>query len=158
RLRQPSTQQSVVPDASSRQQAPAAMRPFLNAYPVANGGAAGAGVAQFNAGYSNPSTLDAASIRLDHTIGSKLNLFGRYNYSPSDSDQRAPVVPSPVLSMTQSLSSAVHTGTLGLTQIITPRIGNELRANYSNHRVGTAFALDSFGGAAPLPDSLMFPP
>src|SRR5206468_3105713 len=38
RLRQPSTQQSVVPDASSRQQAPAAMRPYLNVYPIANGG------------------------------------------------------------------------------------------------------------------------
>src|SRR5438876_8814671 len=82
RLRQPSTQQSVVPDAASRQQAPAAMRLYLNAFPMANGAALGAGLAQFNSGYSNPSTLDASSIRLDHTINSKLNLFGRYNYSP----------------------------------------------------------------------------
>src|SRR5262249_9037501 len=36
RLRQPSTQQSSVPDAASRQQAPDAMRPYLNAFPVAN--------------------------------------------------------------------------------------------------------------------------
>ena len=35
RLRQPSTQQTVVPDAASRQQAPAAMRPYLNAFPIA---------------------------------------------------------------------------------------------------------------------------
>src|SRR5260370_628677 len=35
RLRQPASQQSVVPDATSRQQAPAAMRPYLNAYPIA---------------------------------------------------------------------------------------------------------------------------
>ena len=158
RLRQPSTQQSVVPDAASRQQAPAAMRPFLNAYPLPNGASAGPGVAQFNAGYSNPSTLDAASIRLDHAISSKLNLFARYNYSPSDLAQRAPAIATPVLSLTESLSSTVQTGTAGLTEVLTPEIGNELRANYSNHKVGTTFALDSFGGAVPLPDSLMFPP
>src|SRR5262249_31110798 len=89
RLRQPFTQQTVGPDAASRQQAPAGVRPFLNAYPVANGPAAGPGLAQFNASYSNPSSLDAYSIRVDHLLSSKLALFGRYNYSPSDLDQRA---------------------------------------------------------------------
>src|SRR5882672_11109882 len=49
RLRQPATQQTVVPDAASRLQAPASMQPFLNAYPVANGPQAGTGLAQFNA-------------------------------------------------------------------------------------------------------------
>src|SRR6266487_4602449 len=62
RLRQPSTQQTAVPDAAARQQAPASILPYLNAYPVANGIGLGAGLSQFNAGYSNPSTLDAYSI------------------------------------------------------------------------------------------------
>jgi len=43
-------------------------------------------------GYSNPSSLDATSLRVDHAINSKLNLFGRYNYSPSSFAQRAPPV------------------------------------------------------------------
>jgi hypothetical protein len=158
RLRQPSTQQSVVPDVASRQQAPAAIQPYLNAFPVANGGALGGGMAQFNAGYSNPSSLDAVSMRLDHAIGSKLNLFGRYNYSPSSLDQRSPPLAGPVLNMVEGLSSTVHTATLGLAQIITPEIGNEVRANYSNQRVGITWALDNFGGAVPLPDSALFPP
>src|SRR6201982_3642090 len=68
RLRQPSTQQSAVPDAASRQQAPSTMRPYLNAFPVANGASAGTGLAQFNASFSNPSSLDATSVRLDHVI------------------------------------------------------------------------------------------
>src|SRR3984885_3340661 len=34
RLRQPETQETVVPDDASRQQAPTAMQPFLNAYPA----------------------------------------------------------------------------------------------------------------------------
>lgn len=158
RLRQPSSLQTAVPDAASRQQAPAAMRPYLNAFPVANGAALGPGLAQFNASFSNPSTLDAYSIRLDHVANSKLSLFGRYNYSPSGLDQRGPVFSSGrVLSSTNSLSSSVHTGTVGLTQIIKPAISNEVRLNYSNHRIGIKFVMDNFGGAVPLPDTLFFP-
>src|SRR5262249_832402 len=72
RLRQPSTQQTGVPDVALRQQAPAALRPYLNAYPIPNGVPLGAGLAQFNASYSNPSKLDGTSIRLDHIVNSKL--------------------------------------------------------------------------------------
>ena len=159
RLRQPSTQETVVPDAASRQQAPASIQPYLNAYPVANGPELGAGLAQFNAGFSNPSTLDAYAIRVDQLIHSKLSFFGRYNYSPSSLDQRGPLPPPfTVLSTTESFSSSVQTFTVGLTQIINARINNEVRANYSNDRVGSKYTLDNFGGAVPLPDSLLFPP
>src|SRR5262249_9676296 len=47
--------------------------------------------------------------------------------------------------------------TLGLTELFTPRISNEVRANYSNQRVSTNFHMDNFGGAVPLLDSV-FPP
>ena len=157
RLRQPSTQQSVVPDAASRQQSPAAMRPYLNAFPIANGAALGAGLAGFNASFSNPSSLDATSIRVDAVVNSKMSLFGRYNYSPSSLDQRSPPFAGPVLSMTNLLSSSVHTLTAGFTQLITPAISNEVRANYSNHRVGIRWVMDDFGGAVPPPDSILFP-
>src|SRR6266496_1251920 len=158
RLRQPSSQQTAVPDVASRQQAPAAMQPYLNAFPVANGAATGPGLAQFNAAYSNPSSLNAYSIRMDHAVNSKMNLFGRYNYSPSRFDERGPVSSvGSVLSTVQSLTSSVQTLTVGLTELIKPRISNEVRANYSNNRVGTKFTLDNFGGAMPPPDSLLFP-
>src|SRR5215472_4011270 len=90
RLRQPATQETVVPDMGSRQQAPSTMQPYLNAYSVPNGTEVGPGLAQFNGSYSNPSSLDAYSIRVDHAISSKLSLFGRYNYSPSSFAQRGP--------------------------------------------------------------------
>src|SRR5262249_15452036 len=48
RLRQPSTQETAVPDNASRRQAPDSMLPYLNAYPVANGSELGSGLAQFN--------------------------------------------------------------------------------------------------------------
>ena len=85
------------------------------------------------------------------------SFFGRYNYSPSSFVQRAPLITTPVLSMTEPESSSVQTFTVGLNQLLTSRISNEIRANYSNDRVGTKYLLDNFGGAAPLPDSLLFP-
>ena len=139
------TLQTAVPDVQTRQQAPAAMRPYLNAYPIANGPALPGGLAQFNASYSNPSSLDASSIRVDHAINSKLNLFGRYNYSPSSSGYRAPPISRALLlSLNNSLASSVHTGTVGLTELITPGISNEVRANYSNHRIDSTYAQDNF--------------
>jgi len=158
RLRQPSTQESVVPDSPSRQQAPAAIQPYLNAFPVANGAEVGAGLAQFNASYSNPSSLDAYSIRVDQVVNSKTALFARYNYSPSSFSERGPLGPPyTVLSETEPISSSVQTLTLGLTELIKPEISNEVRANYSNQRISESYALDSLGGAVPLSDSLSFP-
>ncbi|HET6975310.1 MAG TPA: TonB-dependent receptor [Pyrinomonadaceae bacterium] len=158
RLRQPSSIQTSVPDNQSRQLAPVAIRPYLNAFPVANGRSLGAGVAQFNASFSNPSSLDAYSIRIDHSLRPTLNLFGRYNYSPSNMDQRGPFFSSGrVLSTTNFLASTVHTGTIGLTHLIRPEISNEVRLNYSNHRIGINFVMDDFGGAVPLPDATLFP-
>ena len=159
RLRQPATKETVVPDNASRQQAPATMQPFLNAYPVQNGSELGSDLAQFNASYSDPSTLNAYSIRADQVVNSKINLFGRYDYSPSNLDQRGAFPPPyTVLSATESVSSSLHTFTIGMNQLVTTRINNEIRVNYSNQRLGTRYFLDSFGGAAPLSDSLLFPP
>ena len=154
RLRQPATQETVVPDTASRQQAPATMRPYLNAYPIQNGPELGSGTAQFNGSYSNPSSLDAYSIRIDHAINSKLSIFGRYNNSPSQTNVRNTFG---VLSGTEFLSSSVQTFTVGLNQIVTTAISNEFRANYSNDRVGSQFKLDNFGGAVPLTDAEMYP-
>jgi hypothetical protein len=155
RLRQPSTQETVVPDNASRQQAPATIQPFLNAYPVANGAEGGNGLAQFDASYSDPSSLNAYSVRVDQIVNSKISLFGRYDYSPSTLDQRG-AFPPPymVLSATESVSSSVQTFTLGMEHLIAPRLSNEIRVNYSNQRLGTKYFLDGFGGAVPLQDSL----
>ena len=158
RLRQPLTQETVVPDAASRQQAPVATQPYLNVFPVQNGPELGAGLAQFNGSYSNPASLDTYSIRVDQIVNSKLTLFGRYDYSPSNVDQRGPSFGTGVvLSNTESLSFSVQTFTGGLAETITPGISNDVRANYSNDRVNSEYALDNFGGAVPLVDNVVLP-
>jgi Carboxypeptidase regulatory-like domain/TonB dependent receptor len=178
RLRQPVTQQTTVPcDATcsvfgdARAMAPAKMQPFLKAYSIPNGPeifctpnvngcpASGlTGLAQFSASYSNPSSLDAYSIRMDHIINSKLSLFGRYNYSPTSLNQRAAPFTLTALNTTDFVDSSIQTFTLGITQLVSPAISNEVRANYSNQRLGSDFDLDDFGGAAPPPNALLFPP
>ena len=154
RLRQPQSQETVVPDSASRQLAPIAIQPYLNAFPVQNGPELGSNFAQFNASYANPSTLDAYSIRVDQVINTKLTLFGRYSYSPSEAVQRGT---ESVLSTTGAVSINTQTITLGLTESITQNMSNEVRANFSNFRAGSTDHLDNFGGAVPLPDTLLFP-
>jgi hypothetical protein len=166
RLDQPQTAETVVPDDASRQAATAAEAPFLNSFPIPLTNATGVNgdnFAYYNASFSNPSTLDAYSLRVDHTINSKLNLFGRYNYSPSKATQRnftsdgtANGTPG-ALSNTETSSFSTQTLTLGLTAGLSRTISNEARANYSNVRAGTVYNLDNFGGAVPPSDSVLFP-
>ena len=176
RLRLPQTGLSTVPDASftpgttnSRQNAIAAMQPFFNAFPLPNPNspeipcnpstdffcpASGeTGTAAFNASYSNRSTLDAASLRLDHRVNDKLTLFGRYNYAPSEIVQRPGV--SLALSVINTESIPTQTATLGATWIASPTLTNDLRANYSRVTSNASYSLDNFGGATPFSVSLI---
>ncbi|HZT33893.1 MAG TPA: TonB-dependent receptor [Bryobacteraceae bacterium] len=83
RLRQPFAWETAVPSAEARAEAPAAMQPALNFFPVANGGDLGNGLAAWIGRNNRPSRLDVGSLRLDHAISSRLTLFARYNDSPS---------------------------------------------------------------------------
>src|SRR5262249_45733232 len=95
RLRQPQVVVgSEVPSIALRQSAPPALQPYLNGFPLPNGqeflDATGQpnGLAEFSTSYSTPSTLDATSLRIDHTIGARGTAFGRFNDAPSDTATR----------------------------------------------------------------------
>ena len=149
RLRLPQTTLTQVPDLAARQNAVPAMQPYLNAFPFDhNQPDLGNGIAQFNASYSNPATLDAYSIRIDHKINGDITLFGRYNYSPSQIQQRGNGGFS--LSRISSTRITTQTGTVGATWLISPRIADDLRFNYSRVNANGSETLDNFGGAIPL--------
>jgi len=154
RLRLPQTTLTTVPDLNARQSAVPAMQPFLNAYPFdPKQPNLGNGIARFDASYSNPATLDAYSLRIDQRLSDKLNLFGRYNYSPSEIAQRgAPTA----LSVVSPLRVTTQTGTVGATWSISHSVTNDLRFNYSRTNFSSSYELDNFGGAVPL-TSLPFP-
>ena len=156
---------------NARTSAVPAMQPFLNAYPLPNGpevftpctpnvngcpasGEQATGAAQFNASYSNPASLDAYSIRIDHKLGSKLNVFGRYNYSPSSLVARGAGTNS--LSTVNPTDITTQTATIGVTWAMSSQTANDLRFNYSRTNASGHYYLDNFGGSVPLA-SLPFP-
>jgi Carboxypeptidase regulatory-like domain/TonB dependent receptor len=151
RLRLPATTFSGVPDLSARQNATATTQPFLNAYPLPNGPDNPAtGVAQFNASYSNPATLNAYSLRVDHKLNSKLNIFGRVNYSPSESSSRGASTTYPLSDVLVAKITA-WTETAGVTWNYSPFAVNDFRFNYSRTDASSYNYLDNFGGAVPVP-------
>jgi hypothetical protein len=170
RLRQPLTRITDVPTlclrglgscGAGQGAVPAAIQSYLNAFPLPNGpdrivGGVPNGLAEFAASYSNPSTLNATSVRIDHTFNDRLTLFGRYNYAPSSIDQRGGQFVDSLSTVAQTRLST-QTLTLGSTQSLTPRISNDLRFNYSKSKSGAFRVLDNFGGAVPPSDSLLFP-
>jgi hypothetical protein len=156
RLRQPQVVANAeVPSLSLRQTAVARMQPFLNAFPIPNGADLGNGLAHFSASFSNPSSLDATSIRIDHTVNNRLSFFARYNDSPSEVITRGTGG-----GLSSPTAGTVNTRTLtgSVTFALTAQTVNDLRANYSRVLGETHNTPDAFGGAVPVTASQVFPP
>lgn len=159
RVRQPRVANTYVPTLVTRASAPPAVQPLLDAFskPTAGGQDFGNGTAAFIEGYSDPSTLNASSIRIDYLPFQEVTVFARYSDAPSSVSQRG------AGNFHRAYNEILHTKnraqslTLGSDQAITPRLANDFRFNYSRSRGESFLALDNFGGAAPPPDSALFP-
>jgi hypothetical protein len=147
---QPATLE-YVPDTCMRQNAPAVLQPILNAFPVQNGidyGTCNSSMmspsfAQFIQPYSLPSTIDSTSVRIDHTVRRRVNLFFRFGDTPSSSASRS-------LSSLARNEVSTRTYTLGATSQFSSRFDNEFRIEYAQSDSRRSSALDSFGGAIPI--------
>ena len=148
RLAQPTAATiQYVPDLYMRQQAVPAMQPILDAFPLPNGldygTASSPSLAQFIAPFSLPSSIDSTSVRLDHTIGSKLALFFRYGNTPSSTESR------PYFARTTTTSNA-QTFTFGASSEFSSGLTNEFRLGYARSDSAQVGVLDNFGGATPV--------
>lgn len=143
-----------VPDTAMRQNAPAALRPILNAFPLQTGAEQGNGLALYTGSYSAPSSLDAYSIRLDHTFGPKLQIFGRYADTPSKSQTRFTPYDFANVVNTTGLTRSV---TIGASSLFSMNLINDFRLNYTNNTNAKYYSLDPFGGAQPLTLAQAFP-
>jgi hypothetical protein len=151
RLRQPNTVITSVPSEYARTTAPRPIAPFIDAYPQPDDRTITPGVytSPFTGNFSSPSTLNAGSIRIDHTFDSRFSVFGRYNDAPSSAAVR-----NNALSELDTTEVDTKTLTIGVTMALSPRLANNLRANYSSQNSSFGSSLDSFGGA--VPPSLSF--
>jgi Ca-activated chloride channel homolog len=150
RLRQPMVGITDVPSLASRAAAPAAMRPFLDVFPVANGAARPDGFAEFAASFANPARHEVGSISIDHQFNAKTMMSGRYHFASSEATLRGPNGLSlNTLNRIQNRSQMI-TGSVAHT--LSPTTVIDLRANYSRARVNGTYLLDDFGGAV-IPDA-----
>src|SRR5215469_2301409 len=160
RIRQPQIANTYVPTLATRQSAPSAVQPLLDAFPQPTGGNCRncpAGTAAFAAGYSDPSSLDSYSGRVDYLLSRRVNLFGRYSDAPSSIVQRAGGRFHTAFSNLNHTKARTQTATVGADGTITPHLINELRFNYSLSRGQSFLTLDNFAGAVPAPDSVLLP-
>ena len=141
-----------MPDASLRASAPAPLNQVLNAFPAPNGLDDKAnGIAQFIGTWSNPSSIDSTSVRFDHVMSDKLRLFFRFSDTLSHSTSRnsfSVVLGNPAMS--QTTATAARTYTAGASSVLTPRLSNEFRINYTSNDVTGHAEINSFGGNTPV--------
>jgi hypothetical protein len=132
------TIQTVVPDAASRAGAVnAAVRPYLDLFPLPNGPNLGGGLAAYSFGFSQQIDQYYAMGRVDHNWGDRHQSFARYTLD--DADQQLPTdfpqFPRAFRSRNQFFTaehryvqsgSTVHTSRFGFSRT---RIGQAVEAN-----------------------------
>lgn len=157
RLVQPVISPEVrVPSLAARQKATGLLRSILDAYPlpVAAPLANTPDETPFVAGFSNPASLNATSVRIDHSVNSRLLLFGRYNYAPSESRERGRYATPSFVAV---LPAKTETVTAGATMVFSPAITNDFRFNWSRAQASQTYVQDTFGGAKILPIESLIP-
>ncbi len=157
RLRVPESATDLVPTSWARSQASAELAPLIDAYPLPSAGqdVTGQWTGQFFATFSNPSTLNATSLRLDYTPTSKLSMFVRGDYAPSNGAQYG-AFNFYTRSTYSSTISNVDTLTAGATYVLSPTLVNDFRFNISHAKGATTVVPIAFGGAVVPSSAYLF--
>jgi len=106
---------------------------------------------QLNLAFSNPSSFDAYSLRLDHMLTRNIALFARYNYAPSNTNDQ-------VFNIGQPTSANTQTLTFGATATLSPTLVNDFRGNWSRQTGETGSINEPIYGAVNPPLSDVIPP
>jgi hypothetical protein len=160
RLRLPQTASGEFFTASARAAVAPAYQPIVNALPLPAPNAplvdpscdniTNPCLANLSVAYSNPSSLNATSIRIDHNLSKKITLFARYVHAPSYGATRY------WEELTYNHANA-DTMTAGATILLAPTKVNDFRANWSRNTATAIVALTNFDGAVVPPASALFP-
>jgi Carboxypeptidase regulatory-like domain/TonB dependent receptor len=158
RLQMPQTAQSVFYTASARAAVAPVLQPIIDALPLPTGplidptcdNITNPCLANLTAAYSNPSVINATSLRVDHTLADRIHLFVRYNHAPSYDASR---------NWEELTYDNVNTDTFtaGATITLTPTKMDDFRANWSRTTGTTSTSLTNFYGAVAPPTSVLFP-
>ncbi len=142
---------NYVPDVALRSSAPTVLQPALKAFPVPNGSDDTAnGIAQFIGTWSNPSSIDSTSIRLDHVVSTRLKFFFRYSDTISRSETRGTAAQALTPSVIKTSTYTTRTYTAGASSVFSNRMANDFRLNYSSNEVTARQVIDAFAGSSPV--------
>jgi hypothetical protein len=160
RLRLPQTATGEFFTASARAAVAPAYQPIVDALPLPPANAplidptcdniTNPCLANLSVAYSNPSSLNATSIRIDQNFSKKITLFARYVHAPSYGTYRS-------WEELHYQNANTDTMTAGATILLAPTMVNDFRANWSRYTGAFITDLtDFYGGVAP-PTSVLFP-
>jgi hypothetical protein len=161
RLRLPQTDSEQFYTASARAAVAPVYQPLVNALPLPDPNAplidptcdniTNPCQAIIIAAYSNPSSLDSISFRIDHKLTQKINLFARYSHAPSSDATRN-------WEEVEYSNVGMDTFTVGATVLFAPAMLNDFRANWSQGSASDTTSLTNFHGAVVPSLSTLFPP
>jgi hypothetical protein len=128
------TIRTVVPDLASRSGVVnAAIRPYLNEFPLPNGANIGGGLAEFSFGFNRQITQHFAQGRVDHNWSQRNQSFARYTFD--DADQQ---LPTDFPQFPRAFRSRNQFFTAEHRLIQSPRTIHTLRFSFSRTRIGQA--------------------
>lgn len=136
-----------VPDLALRASAPSVLTPILNSFSLPNSIDLPGGAAEFLASWSNPSSINSTSVRLDHSLNSKNRVFARYSTTNSFSNSRGN---GPNPAGIESSPYANQTATIGDSEAFSNRLSNQMRLNFTINQASYAATNDGYGGAVPI--------
>ncbi len=161
----------IVPSIRLRNAAHSSLQPILRSYPVptrselltttacpapplppnpacdTNSNRLFSGLAQYDYSFSNPSDLDATSIRIDHKFNRQHAIFGRFSDAPSDSI-------TGIQPLTRNIQNS-RVFTAGLNSAFTSTFLNEFRFNLSRSYGTSNRFLTNLGGGVPFDETLL---
>lgn len=105
--------------------------------------------ALFAYSYSYPDALDNISVRLDHSLSSRLHTFLRYADTPSSTASGAESVRATAIN--------THSWTAGITANLAAAILDDFRFNYTRDGEEEVSSQKSIEGSVPLQRSLLIP-
>jgi hypothetical protein len=161
RLQLPQTASDEFLTASARAAVAPAYQPIVSALPLPDPKAplidptcnniTNPCLANLSVAYSDPSSFNTTSIRIDHNLNKKITLFVRYNHAPSYSATR-------YWEELDNNNAKTDTVTAGATIVLAPNKVNDFRANWSRNTATSINSLTSFHGAVVPSTSVLFPP
>ena len=161
RLRQPNTENGYFLTPASRANVSAAWAPIVNSLPLPDPNAKLLDLScdnvtipcngEIRAAYSDPSSLNAYSLHIDHTLSRKISLFARYNHAPSTQGWN-------YFQELTNTTSSTDTATAGVTMAVSPKMVNDFRANWSKATGLLNTTLNTFHGATIPSESVLYPP